>query len=503
MKFFRYLYILNRKTKGVLLIAVLCLLVVAAIAGGIHRVRSVDGFLEGTLLNGEDISGQPVKGITDSINNQLVNAQVELTEDGKTVLKGSLADFGHDFHEQDFLEDLSAEEERQKHELGTTFLRLVDSVNFELTDYYEDNPEKLTAFVDSSNFLVPRVESEEARIELNEETELYEVIEPVQGNQIDDQKLQEYVDKILDGAIQNGSFLENNVLQISIPENMYTSESVSMDTSALEKEAREKNEQLLIDAFKDVSITYTFGSKTEVLSGDTITDWISVDDDLQIHIDEDKLAEYVSDLAANYETRYRERDFPATDGRTIHFSSDINTYGYTINEDAEIEELRSDILAKESVTREPVYYSANVFGNPIYYGRDGMDDLCGTYIEVSIGKQHLWFYKDYTLMIESDFVSGQINNSETETQYGCYPLAYMASPATLKGENSDGAWETEVDYWMAFNGGQGLHDAPWRSTFGGQIYKTDGSHGCVNLPTDVAGFIYENVTPGIAVIVYQ
>ena len=92
MKFFRFLYRLNNKTKGFLLIAVLCLLVLAAAAGGIHKVRSVEGFLEGTTLDGEDVSGQPVQGIISRVNDKLMNAQVELTEDGTTVLKGSLKD---------------------------------------------------------------------------------------------------------------------------------------------------------------------------------------------------------------------------------------------------------------------------------------------------------------------------------------------------------------------------------------------------------------------------
>ena len=41
--------------------------------------------------------------------------------------------------------------------------------------------------------------------------------------------------------------------------------------------------------------------------------------------------------------------------------------------------------------------------------------------------------------------------------------------------------------------GAGLHDASWRSSFGGSIYKTNGSHGCVNMPYSVAKAIYENI----------
>lgn len=56
---------------------------------------------------------------------------------------------------------------------------------------------------------------------------------------------------------------------------------------------------------------------------------------------------------------------------------------------------------------------------------------------------------------------------------------------------------------MPFNGNIGLHDADWRTSFGGQIYRTNGSHGCVNLPPDYARRIYDVVQTGTPVICYN
>ena len=50
-----------------------------------------------------------------------------------------------------------------------------------------------------------------------------------------------------------------------------------------------------------------------------------------------------------------------------------------------------------------------------------------------------------------------------------------------------------VAYWMSFDGNNGFHDATGRSAFGGEIYKENGSHGCVNLPLEKAKEVYENV----------
>ena len=65
-------------------------------------------------------------------------------------------------------------------------------------------------------------------------------------------------------------------------------------------------------------------------------------------------------------------------------------------------------------------------------------------------------------------------------------------------------WHNWVDYWMPFTrGGCGLHDANWRSRFGGEIYKTNGSHGCVNLPHDKAEELFNMISIGTVVIVHK
>ena len=48
-----------------------------------------------------------------------------------------------------------------------------------------------------------------------------------------------------------------------------------------------------------------------------------------------------------------------------------------------------------------------------------------------------------------------------------------------------------------------MHDAYWRSSFGGKIYKTNGSHGCINLPPAVAKTVYENISAGMPVLCYH
>jgi lipoprotein-anchoring transpeptidase ErfK/SrfK len=86
------------------------------------------------------------------------------------------------------------------------------------------------------------------------------------------------------------------------------------------------------------------------------------------------------------------------------------------------------------------------------------------------------------------------------THTGVGVVQYKARNKVLGGAGYD--YATPVSYWMPFNGGEGLHDADWRSTFGGTIYKNNGSHGCVNLPPSAAATIYGIIDAGWPVVVY-
>lgn len=119
-------------------------------------------------------------------------------------------------------------------------------------------------------------------------------------------------------------------------------------------------------------------------------------------------------------------------------------------------------------------------------------------MEINLTAQHLFFYKNGSLVVESDFVSGNLAKNHG-TPSGSFGVTYKAKDAVLRGED----YESPVSFWMPFNGGVGMHDASWRSTFGGTIYKRSGSHGCINLPYSAAKTIYENIEAGYPVLVYE
>ena len=243
----------------------------------------------------------------------------------------------------------------------------------------------------------------------------------------------------------------------------------------------------LLNKCIESKITYTNSSNPKTIDGATIKDWLSVGDDYSVNFDADKVAAYVDELSKEYNTVGKERTFKTTGGSEITVSG--GNYGWIVNKKKETEELLSNIKSGETVEREPIYSQKAASHNA--------NDIADTYVEVSLGSQHMWYYKNGNVVVSSDVVTGNPYRGNG-TPSGVYRLAYKARNAVLRGPG----YESPVSYWMPFNGGIGLHDAPWRGAFGGSIFRGGGSHGCVNLPYSAAQNLFANVSEGDPVVVY-
>ena len=140
------------------------------------------------------------------------------------------------------------------------------------------------------------------------------------------------------------------------------------------------------------------------------------------------------------------------------------------------------------------YYYVECNGYVGFIPKNDCTILSGTFVIVDISSQQLTLFRDNQILLESDTVTGK-NSSPSD--FGLFDIDAKATDAWLTGAD----YSTHVDYWMPYNGGEGLHDATWRSEFGGTIYQECGSHGCVNLPWEIAKQIYEQVSVGDKVLV--
>ena len=307
-----------------------------------------------------------------------------------------------------------------------------------------------------------------------------------------------------------GTTIDEGTLLTALEEAVCTSQTkLSVEkTGAYAKPSVTKDDETLIQQ-KDIwnscataTITYTFGDEQEVLDGMQIKDWLSYDEEgnyvenkeaVMAHI-----KEYVLDLATRRNTMGRDRTITSTmTGEPVTVSG--GSYGFRIDQSEEAEQIYENIVNHDVVTREPAYASRAAI-----YSMTG-DDIGNTYVEVDLGNQHLWYYKEGTLIMDTDFVSGTYTVSDRRTPSGTYYLMYKQKDQVLRGtRRADGTYEYEspVKYWMPFNGGIGFHDASWRYSFGGSIFMYSGSHGCVNLPSSMASELYENIEAGCPILCF-
>jgi len=243
----------------------------------------------------------------------------------------------------------------------------------------------------------------------------------------------------------------------------------------------------MLNKYVSSKITYILGENKETLDGSIINNWLTVDDNFEIIFDEEKAKDYIDVLFNKYNTIGKTREFYTSYGTTIKISG--GDYGWSINEIEEIHNLISIIKEGKTTTKEPEY-------NQMAFSHN-KNDIGNTYVEIDLEKQHIWFYKNGELIVDGDIVTGNISANNT-TPKGIYRLKYKARNVVLRGPG----YASPVTFWMPFNGGIGIHDASWRSEFGGEIYLTNGSRGCINSPYDVAKAIFDNIEKDTPVICY-
>ena len=229
------------------------------------------------------------------------------------------------------------------------------------------------------------------------------------------------------------------------------------------------------------------GGKGMILNGNVIREWLQVGENGSVSLNDEKLRAYVGELASRYDTWNKAKALKTSWGQTVTVKG--GSYGWKVDQNRELAWLQENLASGGQFSRMPIFAKEAVSLSEPDYG--------DSYVEINLTAQHLYLYKSGKQILSTDLVSGNVARG-TVTHTGVFQITYKQKNATLRGEN----YAAPVKYWMPFNGGEGLHDAPWRGSFGGSIYKTGGSHGCVNLPSSAAKTLFDNVSAGTPVIVY-
>ena len=304
----------------------------------------------------------------------------------------------------------------------------------------------------------------------HQESRSYEIVPEKEGTLVDQDKMYEAVVS----AIEN----RQQILRLEDCD-CYVKPEIAADSEELLEELAYYNE------YMQALVTYQFGAETETVDSTVYADWIEKYGST-VRVDEAAVKEYLTELADQYDTYNERMNFTTVDGYVLNLPR--GDFGWKMDVEAEAELLIADIKDGNIDTREPVYSCEGVTRE---------DEIGDFYIEVNMTDQRVYVVDQGVVIEESDCVTGNMENGCT-TPPGIFGLTYKQRNATLRGRD----YVSYVKYWMPFNGNIGFHDASWRNLFGGEIYLTSGSHGCVNLPTAFAQKLYDYVYKDCPIICY-
>ena len=252
-----------------------------------------------------------------------------------------------------------------------------------------------------------------------------------------------------------------------------------------------------MNKYVNASITYPMNEPV-VVDKALISQWLQVDGEMKVSLNTEAMKQWFTAFGDKYDTQGTTRTFTTPAGKSATVTG--GTYGWSIDEDTELVNLQNSILNGEVVTREPAYYAGGTAA--AHSGQDWGN----TYAEVDMSAQHMWYVQNGQVVLETDVVTGEPIPSRI-TPEGVYSLMWKQRDATLVGdikpETGKPEYETDVAYWMQeTSSGVGFHDAIWQTAFGGTLYQIPGtgSHGCINMPLDQAGALFNMIEPGTPVI---
>ncbi len=462
---------LSKKMIGIIggsVAAVLILVYVAVASFYSNR------FLMGTTVNGVDCSGMTLKEVE-----ALMQAQVEtytLTLSGAEGHSEQLLGTEIDIKYDGVDELQEAFEKQNSYEwIMALFRKNLIKANVSFT--YD--AEKLDARINALNCLKPENQKEAVSAKPIYQDGAYVIQSEEAGTQIDVEKLNAAVHQSVE-LMENSLDLYEKGCYLP-PKYTSTSEEVIAAKDGLNKCLQAK-------------ITYSLDGITVVVDKSQIENWISVDKNMNIKVDSKKARAFTDTLGSKYNTPNKDKDLVTPTGKKVKISGAI--LGRKVGSAADCEQLISEIKAGKVITREPVLSQKPTSEDGFAWGN--------TYTEVDLSAQHMWHISNGKVVFECDVVTGSPGRN---TPVGVFKILEKKRNKTLVGnivpETGKPEYRTPVSYWARVTwSGIGFHDATWQPAFGGDLYLTRGSHGCINMSlADVAAY-YAKINVGTPVIIH-
>lgn len=439
----------------------------------------IDHFFVNTTINGVKFSGKSVKAVENYFMDRVKGYELTVLEkdQAEDVIRGS--DISLAYEKND---DLKKALQKQNAFSWPAAIFSKKSLEVEVAVAYDE--EALNQKIEEMQCLkAEQIAPVSAKPKFDGEKY---VIEPeVIGTQVNKEVLKEKVHTSI------SRFQEELDMEA---EGCYQTPKFTEESEEVKKAAE------VMNTYSKASITYDMNPYTEVVDKTLITTWLTVDDEMNVTFDSEAVKTWLSAFGDKYDTQGTTRSFTTPSGKSATVTG--GTYGWSVDEETELENLQNNIKNGEVVTREPAYYLGGRAAT------HAMPDWGNTYAEVDLSAQYMWYVVDGVVALETSVVTGE-PIPEKETPSGTYDILAKSLNETLVGEVDPATgkpeYETPVSYWMRITWtGIGFHDAGWQSAFGGTLYQTPGigSHGCINMPPGMASSLYNMIPVGTPVIMH-
>ena len=496
----------NRKRNRKLLFALTLTLTTAfLLVAGVLVYKTVyyaDRWYPNTTINGINLSGQTLEESKETLikahNNYLLT--IKAREEGSLTIDGNSIDY--QFNIGNAFDTLYEEQ----HAISPLF---PSKHKYTLTYDVSFSESELAALVKESDLITgsnayPIIKPKSATVAYSEEIQQYICVEEELGNQI----IFEHFLTAIKESLKKAEAVLDITDEESHPD-IYKAPTLTSDNDELQTALTLSNRAALR------FITWNMGEGVkEQITPTEISQWITYKNG-KIKYDNNAMEDWVEAFCLKYKTIGKTRIIKTHNGKKVKIKG--GDYGWQLNYAKTLKQAKNALKKNIDDSLTEAYINAPtpenkkaltiknkvIYANTAYkmnYKNPANDWDQKNYIEISIKKQKVYVFRKGKVVFSCRCITGR-PVADRKTPTGAYYIKEHRREYTLTGAD----YSTPVKNWVRITwSGTGFHPATWQpwSAWTKDMYKTRGSHGCINLAPEDAARIYKLTSYREAVFIY-
>ena len=461
-----------------------------------------DKFYPNTTIGGIDVSNMTLSQAKEAVQTDLKNHVLVIKgrNNAKYELRGTDIDLNANYEKQ-------VENCFKKTHGIFSFYKIISGEDFDVNFDVSYNKKAFKNNL-SQSFLITGDQytitaPESAHVEYDKKTQSGKIVKEKQGNQLNQEKFYSYVEKSIKQLKTNIDLDKANI---------YLKPKYTQNDSAIIKELNQNNNYLYRWIRYDMTEKHY-----ETVTPKDIKNWLVINDDATVSIDQEKMSQWVEKFCLKYKTVGKTRKFKSHTGEVLEVSG--GDYGWQIDYSQSVDQLYK-VLSKKNPQNDVEAYIKNKNKTnkkklikklePIYKNKAyklNFDNLVDdyntqTYSEVDISEQMVYVFQNGQVVYSAKCVTGLPSDASRATKTGCWYIKDKKLEYTLTGAD----YTTPTKYWVRITWtGTGYHymnRSDW-SKWSPDLYKTRGSHGCINLQLEDVKNIYNLVSMRDMVFIHE